>query len=262
MADRPTLRPEPSARNSMGDEAGDVRYNHDAFAIARVMRPTYGGGINLFGSELRHSNVVAIEIVRAETDRHLSTNWNHGDETIVEIIMSEAQWAQMVASHGSYSGTPVTLNYAPPRGTKTKAMPYIELEGFVKVFDREIQQKTQQYLEGIQAQLEQINALMAAPGSLPKTELKALVRDLTIKAQNLPSNMAYIQKCLHETVEQTVSDGKVELEAFQNNLAHRLGMDEIRKMGPRIESDSSDRPPMITLDAIQIAEFNATKDPE
>jgi hypothetical protein len=92
----------------------DTVFRHPAFGNICVSRPS--GSATLFGSELKHQHYVSITINRAEKHRSLHRDWIFGKDTILEISMSESQWATFVASSGMGGGTPCTLNYAPPQG--------------------------------------------------------------------------------------------------------------------------------------------------
>lgn len=226
---KPTLRPEVTIKDDR------ETLNHDAFGKITVVKSNYGGrGVQLCGSDLTHHATVTVTVSRASVDRMLSANWLHDEETVVEFAMSETQWAQFVSSQGNGSGTPITLNYAPERGTKLHTMPYLELETLQQLFHREIEQKTKGYISEVNDVIKRLDALSKGPGQISKTEAKALLHTLSCKVGNLPSNLGYIQTCLHEAVENYTESAKTEVEAYVGNIATRLGLEEIQKMAPQI----------------------------
>lgn len=240
----------------------DGKQRHDAFGKVKIVKSSYGGaGTQLFGSELRHHHVITVTIDRATTSRRHHGNNMQEDGHIVEFSMSESQWAQMVSSQGMYGGTPITLNYAPERGTPVKQMPGIVLEGFIKTFGKEIKAQTAKDFAAIAEGIAKLNAIIESPGGMSKKDMRALMHTLTCQVQNMPSNMQFIQDRLHEALDKTVSDGKIELEAFVGNMAKQIGMEHLGLTAPSFNADT----PTLTYnpatpDAIQIAEQQAMAD--
>src|SRR3546814_5396409 len=56
-----------------------------------------------------HQNFVSIRICRSSLNRDLSNDWHYGKDQMMEVNMSEAQWATFVSSMNVGSGTPCTL---------------------------------------------------------------------------------------------------------------------------------------------------------
>lgn len=248
-----TLKPTATDSRWPGAEKDDKILHHDAFGKIRLSRSSHGGGKTLFGSELKHNHVVSVTITRASSERAYHHNRVQEEETIVEFDMSEAQWSHMVSSSADYSGTPITLDRAPPRGTKVEEMPNLDLEDFAKTFDLEIKAKTKAYVADITELVNKLKVMATAGGAISKNEFKAITREMDIKLQNLPSNMGFIQEMLEEGVDKIVTDAKIEIEATINTIAHDLGMEQLRQMAPRLEDDR--RVP--TLTAIEMAEIEA-----
>jgi hypothetical protein len=101
---------EPAKRDvSQGPGGGEsVQETHPAFGIASVTRST-GTSTPLFQSDVLHNTTVHLSISGAVRGRHLNRDYVHGDESIVEVEMSMAQWGALVSSVGIGSGVPVTI---------------------------------------------------------------------------------------------------------------------------------------------------------
>ena len=87
---------------------------------AEVSHPSYGsvvltrasGHQRLFGSPFRHQHFITFEIHRAVDQRSLSnTRTFHRGLPIIEVRMSEAQFARFITSGGNGEGTPCTLSF-------------------------------------------------------------------------------------------------------------------------------------------------------
>jgi hypothetical protein len=207
--------------SNKGTALEPVRYDHDAFGVVRVSK-SQGTPRTLFGSALRHQQTVDIELSRA----HLNRDWVHGEETIVRWSMSETQWARFVASQGDGTGTPVTLEYAPPRGGGIARMPGLVSGPAKKTFEDELRESLREASAAAQAAL----AEMGKPGAKPPTkkDLEALSDLLRHGGKQFEGNMAFVQRSFAESMEKTVEAAKTEVEAFVANLAMRTGLEALR----------------------------------
>lgn len=222
-----------------------VRHDHDAFARLTVVR-TQGAPQALFGSAIEHSQAVVIEIERAHLDRHLNRDWIHGDETMLRFAVSETAWAQIVASVGSGTGTPITLEYAPPRGTRIAAMPGLLNEPVRHTFEDEVRRSAAKAAEGILRARDRV-AEMTKPGAKPpsKADLAALLDLLRDGGDHFESNMGHVQKQFVATMERTVASAQTEIEATVAATAMRLGMDQLRERAPRLPGTGTEGPDAI-----------------
>ena len=64
-----------------GDEEREV---HESFGMASFRRTSCSDGAHLFGSALRHNNVITFCVERAEVSRHLNQDWYHGGKILSE----------------------------------------------------------------------------------------------------------------------------------------------------------------------------------
>jgi hypothetical protein len=210
----------------------DTTYRHPAFATINVSRPS--GHATLFGSELKHQNYVTLTINRAEKHRSLHRDWIFGKNPIVEIAMSEAQWAQFVSSSGMGSGTPCTLQYAPPADAGLEQVPSFPLHNFHQQFVDESEKRAKVLIAKTQEVIATLTAMVEAPGSIPKTELKKLVWNLKCEFGNLTSNTAFLHNMFKESMENIVESGKAELEAFAVNLVMNTGIEALAAAKPEM----------------------------
>jgi hypothetical protein len=82
-------------------------YTHPAFGQISASRVT--GSTTLFGSDFLHQHYVTIKVNRAELNRDLSRDWHFQREEIVEVALSEAQWATFVSSMNVGAGSQCTI---------------------------------------------------------------------------------------------------------------------------------------------------------
>ena len=78
-------------------------YSHPAYAQIRASRVS--GSTNLYASDFNHSHFMTVTISKSEHHRHLSNDWYHEKGQLIEIAMSESQWAHFISSANVGSGS-------------------------------------------------------------------------------------------------------------------------------------------------------------
>lgn len=89
--------------------ADKVVFNHPAYGQIGVSRVT--GKCTLYGSDFTHHNTMRIHIARSQLTRSLSNDWPYAYEELIEIELSEAQWAAFVSTPNSGDGTQCTIRH-------------------------------------------------------------------------------------------------------------------------------------------------------
>ena len=91
----------------------DNEETHPSFGVAGFSRISVGGGgIQLFDSSVPHQHYIELWISTAKRQRGLHRDWitSDGNDEIVRIAMSEAQFGALVSSFGQGGGVPVTIS--------------------------------------------------------------------------------------------------------------------------------------------------------
>lgn len=80
-----------------------------------------GSGSYLYGSDFLHRHGMRLVIAHSERERSLSQDWYHSRREIVEISLTEAQWAALICSAGVGEGVPCTIEHV--NGVMTPGLP-------------------------------------------------------------------------------------------------------------------------------------------
>jgi len=196
--ERPTI-------NEHGDE------EHPAFAIMGASRVSHSPpGATLFDSEIRHQHYVSVKIGHATRNRHLNRDWIRKDKEIIELIMSEAQWASFVSSMNSGDGVPATI-----RWHGREEIPGIEHEPRMQESMDEVRGA------GTKA-LAQIKEAFAAVEEKPN---KGNLRHLKAMIDNAPANMVFAAESLTEHTENVVQKARADIEAMVRSHAEHIGIE-------------------------------------
>ncbi len=198
---------------------GEVKYGamggtcetHRAFGLISASRCTTTG-VTLFGSDFKHGSFVNIHIHRAELNRTLSKDWPHPREELIEVSLSEAQWATFVSSLNNGIGVQCTIDTV--RGEQP--IPAIAINETKR---EQFKAEASEDIRESEARIDEALALVRS-GKLRKGELETLL----IQAKNkLTGGVNFVAKSFGEHVENTVEHGKVEVEAYVQSVLQRAG---------------------------------------
>lgn len=205
----------------------ESRENHPAYGVVVLTKGYCSGDQVMFGSEVGHRTIINLKVQTAYKDRSLHNDWIHGDETLVSLSFSPAQWGQFVSSIGDGSGTPCTLNYRQVDG-KIIELPYIErIEGVSDKFAREAKERGNKFISGIESVIDELKSL-SEDKTISKPKLKSLINNLASMSANLPSNLQFSHNQFAESMDAMVNEVKSEIDSFLQLKAMQTGIAAIR----------------------------------
>jgi hypothetical protein len=158
---------------------------------------------------------VRITIARSEMNRHLSNDWPHEREELIEIAMSEAQWAAFVASPNRGQGVQCTL-----QRIGREQVPQIPApEHKEKMFRLEARETAQETLNRIDKLAAKI-----ADSKLPKAQKEEFARDLEFIRDTSKGNLRFVLDQFGEHMETTIQKARTEISAYAHHLIVRTGL--------------------------------------
>lgn len=207
----------------IGNEKQEV-FEHESFGKLSFCRTT-SNQTNLFGSSVKHSNTVTLEILTASLTRSLGQNHTYGQKHLIRVELSHNQFASAIANMNT-SGVPCTLRYVggkrmedvPDMGSeKEKARSDMEERGraFVKRFEVE------------QAKLDEL----INKGKAGKGDLMAISRLLEFFKQELIQNQPFFAEQFERAMDKVVTEAKSEIEGFLMSTIYEKGLDVMRQEG-------------------------------
>jgi len=154
-----------------------------------------------------------VRIARAEVARGLSNDWIHSLlPSIIELDMSEAQWARFISTLNVGDGTPCTLDW-------------IESVGLIPEIPFPPQRK-KQFTNEMSAHLieiiecaKQLSELIEKGGR--KSEMRSLAHRIM---EGLPNSTKFIADQFGEHVEKITEHAKVEIHAYLMRAVTRAGL--------------------------------------
>ena len=209
---------EPTVEVIKDDPLDDTIERHPAYAQIGANRVS--GGAYLYGSDFRHQHYITLQIHDSALHRHLSGDRPMSGKRLIEVAMSEAQWATFVSSLNQGDGVQCTLEFTPEAGL---------VPPIAQPKDRKIQfskEMTERFDMAVRALKDLAVQIDGAPLSgKKKKELKGQLR---VAEMNLAPNMEFVAERFDEHMERTVEKAKSEVNAYAQ---HTLG--DLAKMALR-----------------------------
>jgi hypothetical protein len=194
-------------------------YEHPAWGMASFCRVQ--GLATLFGSAIDHRHYIVFRVGRA----HKSVS-DAGEEQIfgnnirgelVEIAMSEAQFGQLIGSMNT-SGAPCTIEHV--GGVRQPPCPPDETK---ENFHRAIEADAATATAELQALRDELKARFADSKPIGKAERQSIVASVESVTRLIEDRLPFIQRMLHEKVEEQVAAAKVDIQNFVRHKMETLG---------------------------------------
>ena len=187
---------------------------HPAFGQISASRRQ--GSSNLYGSDFTHNGYITITIKTSELHRTLSNDWHFETGQLIEVALSEAQWASFVSSLNQGSGVPCTLEWIAGKGRLPRlSNPKSRADQFSKEFQKDFD-------EALEA-LDDLEAALAASG-LSKKKIDDLLGKARKAKARINDSAPFVTKQFGEHMENEMENAKVEIHSYLQNLIQRAGV--------------------------------------
>lgn len=235
----------------------DRKTSHPAYGVIEISR-TSSNHMRLFQSDFNHHHFITLRISTADAiESYGVAEHVFPKERIIEVALSEAQFARMITTPNMGCGTPCTLEHVRvPASLQEyadgKQIPPVEKEDIRETHADKIGKICRERLADLDEIQEQLATWRQEKHRPTLSELDQLIRRM--EALHLASNFAYLQQVLEEHMEATIEEGRTEIESHVSMLAQRLGLDAVQRQSfPELPHE---RPPAIET---TVGEENATE---
>jgi hypothetical protein len=207
---------------------------HPAFGFITAHRVSCTPGQSLFDSDVLHTHLVRVTIGRMTRKRDLSRDWLHPSQELVELDMSEAQWASFVSSMNT-TGVPCTLR----RTENNRDVAGVPHAPRLAQSIAEVHEAAQEAFNDIQRAMEALEALDPKAGVRERREA---LRELRARINNAVPNVDFAGKMLAEHAENVVQKARADVEAMVVQKTTQLGIEspDFRGTFEAIESGARD----------------------
>lgn len=226
----------------------DTQESHPAYAQIGCSRVSATPGTVLYGSDFRHGHYMTITIRRSTLNRGLNHDWPHGHDELIEVALSESQWASFVSTPNSGLGTQCTLQYYQPQGM---------IPGIPDPPDRTDQftKEARQDMDEALAAIKDLRAAIDTVPGLSQKQKRLLSEGAHTAERRLTDSLPFVARSFGEHVERTTDKAKTEVHAYVENVIRRTGiealsaaqqqpftleMPDVLGDGPALDSSGSD----------------------
>lgn len=250
---------EPSPHSHHDPDA--VRVSHPAFGMVKASRVSGQG--NLFGVDWPQQHYVTLTISTAVMDRNLSRDWTHAQQQVIEIALSEVQWAQMLTGMNT-EGVQCTIErLAVPRGMPVGMIPSLPPHlSDAENHKAEVQAAADRAMEKTREAEAMLHTLMAGTGSITKTKLAEVLSVLRAGNREATDTLPFVADSAREAIAENVVRAKSEVSAFISHATNQLGERAVGAMLAYEASQGRD-PQAALMDALaparEVAQDEATE---
>lgn len=200
----------PTIEKLDNDPMSDSIERHPAYGQISAHRFTCGpAGVAMYGSDFAHGEGVGITIRRSQLHRGLSKDWPMGRDELIEVHLSEAQWATFVSTLNVGQGVQCTLRH-------------IDREPIPGIVEppRRKEQFRNELKERLAEAIKTLESLAPLVEDGKKVPLREAVRSLK---QQLESSLPFVADQFNEHIETVTEHAKIEVSAYLSNAVQRAG---------------------------------------
>lgn len=199
----------------MSDEA--VTIKEPCFGQIEISRVSSSRAEPLYGSKLKHGNFITLSVCESELTRTLNRDWLHSGKTIIEVWMSENQFATMITSLNIGGGTPCTI--ARRDGESVPPPEYLNER---KIIDAEVRKTAKGVVTDLRAVQARLADLLKPGAKITKGEIAELNRILQKQVQHVEENIPYVLDQFDEAMDKAVTEAKADIEAHMLTSVAKL----------------------------------------
>lgn len=174
------------------------------------------GSRYLHGSDVQHSQTIALFVSEGVEIRHLNENRYRDGKKIVEIEMTPLQWLELITNPNTGCGTPCTLRY-----TETSGMIAAPEKLTVEIDKAQTEFKAR--LENLPEQLKELQKTVNEL-KITKKAKDDLTRQIDRMQMEIGPNMRFAFDQFKEATEHLLGEAKATAETYLNNALFRLGL--------------------------------------
>ena len=233
-------------RKDNSDALGGYSETHPSYGVIGVSRVS-GKGV-LFGSEIQHQHFLKISISEARRVVMPPREFVMADRELVEVYLTDAQFAQMITSPNQGDGVACTIN----RFTGDKGEPWVDPrhggrpdppmpEHYTQKYKDVMGERAEKISEHIAKAKVQIDALIDGTDKPTKGNLKALQDALYMAQMNFDKNIPYVMEEMTEGIENKMATAISEFESYVAFSLQSKGLSDLAAQAPRLNGESQQR---------------------
>lgn len=197
---------------------------HESYGMLQFLR-TNGGNTSLFGSSIQHNHTIRMRLKHGEVQRGLNTDWYHANGEIVDVEMSQTQFAELISSLNCGSGVPVTIRHLNGKRMEDCIFTNKRIQ-----FEEEFSEKMKKISAGLKKLTEQSKEILKDKKNVTIAERKTILNQISNLESEIGSNIPFMSSMFNEQMDKTVTEAKGEVDAFVSGKINQLGLEKLEEL--------------------------------
>ena len=210
----------------------DQEFEHPSYGMVSFSRSSVGGkGWRIFGSGVRTNHPISLRITKAKRSHHLNQDWYHGGiKEIIEVNMTESQFAQLITSLNQGEGVPCTISYL---GGKIIERPDEEDKSEAELVHETFKQQAAELSKKLSDSVKQVKDIALA-SKMTQKDKQAICGAVERFENHARSHMPFLLSQLHEAADRVVTQVKTEVMAWTDRTLKAAGLGHMIKDAPQM----------------------------
>ena len=199
---------------------------HESYGLVSIARQTTHPAMPLFGSSVKHGNLICLKISKGRKYRNFQTDNYMSDGTLIEVLMSPTQFAEAITSFNVGEGVPCTIRHVVgdkfDQENRRYRKPCPEVN-FRKQATDELKEEMSELTERIKELSVNTEEILTRKAPIKASERDELLSNLRMVIQEIESNIPFVNECFNRSVNKAVVEAKGEIESTYQNMREKLG---------------------------------------
>lgn len=204
-----------------GGDLGEPE-THESYGMISASRISSNQSHALFGSSIKHANTIIIRINGANIRRNLNSDRYYAEQAIVQVEMSNTQFAEFITSMNMGDGIPCTIRYLRDKDGRMSRMEDPPYKSKIVEFQKEFREDMQELGDDASVGLEEIKDLLLAKDRLNKSDREQIYEYIHHMVQKIKSSIPFVSDQFNRQMSKTVAEARNEVEAYvMHNVIER-----------------------------------------
>lgn len=205
-----------------------IEETHPSFGQLQISRITVGGEgkFNLYGSSIKHSNLIALRIHESSHIIEEEHDWYFEQGRIIEVYLSPSQFAEAITTLNVGSGVPCTINYRRDMQDSIESPP---INSKQEQHSEHFRERMSKFATNLTEFQHKTNVILTGDKTPSKKERGDIVKELGFIIQEIKENIPYFEQQFKKQMEKTIVEAKAEIEAFVNHAITSTGLKTLQE---------------------------------
>lgn len=209
--------------------ATKYQYKDPSFVCVRFSRRQCSPGMSLFGSDIKHSNVISLEVDEATLTRTYGDQHTMPNKRLLELTLSPTQFSELLTTMNMGEGVPATLNYYNGESYELPKIPSRSED-----FKENIKEQLTSVLDNLAQSNKKAKDLLTQSKPLNKAEKEELIQALDRTTQLLKENLPFMMDQFAKSMNKVVAEAKANVEEFVSTAITKTGLEVLRDSAPQL----------------------------